>query len=212
MPRIETVYATQAYRTPCEDCVAVFQADDRTVIAVADGAGGTGSGDVAAKAVVREIQAEYLNMHSASEWGALLQQVDKRISDGESTAVVVDIRDYGIAGASVGDNQAWIICDGEIADLTQHQVRKPLLGSGNAVPVPFTCRPLDGVLLVATDGFCNYVKREAIGPLVSQCDFYELPKACINLVQLPSGEFWDDVGIVAARVCPARPTRKRYTI
>jgi len=49
-------------------------------------------------------------------------------------------------GASVGDNQAWIIDDGEIANLTRSQNRKPMLGSGNAQPVGFTSAPLKGNL------------------------------------------------------------------
>ena len=53
MSQFETVSATQAYRERCEDRVAVFTHQERTVVVVADGAGGTGAGDVAANAVIR---------------------------------------------------------------------------------------------------------------------------------------------------------------
>ena len=57
MSPFETVSAIQAYRERCEDRVAVFNHETRTVVVVADGAGGTGAGDVAALAVIREIEA-----------------------------------------------------------------------------------------------------------------------------------------------------------
>jgi hypothetical protein len=38
-----------------------------------------------------------------------------------------------VSGASVGDSRAWIVCDGDVNDLTAKQVRKPLLGSGMTV-------------------------------------------------------------------------------
>jgi PPM family protein phosphatase len=141
MSPFESVFATQAYRERCEDRVAVFATESRTVIVVADGAGGTGAGESAAGIVVREVEAEYLNIHSATEWSAFLRQVDCRIGDGETTAVVVNIRPFGIAGASVGDSRAIVVSNGDIVELTCNQHRKPLLGSGLAEPVEFLRRP-----------------------------------------------------------------------
>ncbi len=212
MSFFETVTATQAYRDRCEDRVSVFHEDQRCVIVVADGAGGIGSGDLAAESVLREIKAEYVDIESADEWAACLRQLDARIGAGESTCVVVDVRPQGVLGASVGDSQAWIIHEGTLFDLTRHQHRKPLLGSGNAVPVAFEYAQLQGVLLVSTDGFSNYAKRESVIPLVSQVDFYSIPRQCVELVRLPSGDLWDDIGIVAARNKPRFRTRQRYEI
>lgn len=212
MPHVETVTAIESYRERCEDRVAAFASDERTVIVVADGAGGIGSGDVAAESVLREVERQLHRIHSADEWADALRQIDFRISAGEATAVIVDIRPYGIAGASVGDSEAWIIKNGEIVDLTANQKRKPLLGSGAASPVSFMTAPLDGVLLIATDGFCNYVKRDRVPPMTAQSDFFAIPRRCVEMVRLPSGELWDDIGIVAARIAPQRRTRKRYPI
>jgi len=203
----------EAYRERCEDRVGVFETKDRTVIVVADGAGGMGAGDIAAQAVVDEIEREHQQVHSAEEWKTLLKQIDCRIDAGESTAVVLDMRPYGIAGASVGDSQAWIIQnDGTMLDLTKHQNRKPLLGSGNATPVSFTNSMLEGVLLTATDGFWNYAKRTDVPTTIHRTDFYAIPRTCVEMVRLPSGELWDDLGVIATRVAPKRTARKRYEI
>jgi serine/threonine protein phosphatase PrpC len=212
MSKLETVTATQSYRDRCEDRVAVISHDDRTVIMVADGAGGVGFGDLAAETIVREIKSAYSAIHSADQWAELLRQIDHRIAMGESTAVVVDVRPYGIAGASVGDSCAWIVHHDQVHDLTRNQARKPLLGTGHASPVAFVHGPLHGILLVATDGFFDYAKREAITPMIAQSDFYTIPKQCIEMVRLPSGDMWDDVGIVAARNRPPYRSRKRYSI
>lgn len=212
MPHVETVTATESYRERCEDRVAVFASDERTVIVVADGAGGVGSGDVAAETVVREVKREHPVIHSADQWADLLRQIDFRIAFGESTAVVADVRPYGIAGASVGDTQAWIIVNGTIIDLTQNQNRKPLLGSGSAVPVSFMTSPLEGVLLIATDGLFDYAKQDAITTMIAQSEFYAIPRNGVEMVRLPSGDLWDDIGIVAVRNTPRTRSRKRYSI
>lgn len=212
MSPFETVSSTQANRDHCEDRVAVFAHEARTVIVVADGAGGTGAGAAAALAVIREIESEYMNIHSANEWASFLCQVDCRVGDGETTAVVVDVRTIGIAGASVGDSRAVIVNDGEISELTSNQKRKPLIGSGMAEPVGFVCPPLDGLVLLGTDGFFDYAKPNAILATIAQSDFHTLPRKCIEMVRLPSGDYWDDVSIVAVRHRPPASTRQRFTV
>ncbi len=212
MPELETVSAIQKYRERCEDRVATFQTEQRTAVVVADGAGGTGSGDLAAESVIREIKANFQAVHSANDWADLLLQIDKRITDGETTAVVVDVRPYGIAGASVGDSRAWIINDGRVTDLTSNQIRKPLMGSGQCKAIGFTYPALDGLLLVATDGVFDYAKPEQITRVVSESNFFEIARKCIELVRLPSGEFWDDVGVVVCRNKPMRRNRVKYEI
>ena len=212
MTRFETAYVTRDYREHCEDRVAVIHDDERVIIVVADGAGGVGNGDAAAETVVREITAERQKAATAEQWEATLRQIDCRLGLGESTAVVVDLRADSIVGASVGDSRAWIIREGELLDLTIGQIRKPLLGSGDARPTPFSPGPLNGTLIVATDGFCNYVKRDELTRLVAQADLFEIPRRCIELVQLPSGDLWDDIGIVACRVSRQRRSRIRYAI
>ena len=209
---LETASATEAYRKRGQDRVEVVQLEDRVVIIVADGAGGVGAGDAAAETVIREVKSCYDRIPSADQWASVLGQIDQRIGEGESTAVVADVRRYGIAGASVGDSQAWIVDGENIVSLTAQQNRKPLLGTGLANPVGFVHPPLNGVLLIATDGFFNYVKRRQLTMLVAQSEFCTIPRKCIELVRLPSGDLWDDIGIVAARISRPIKRRQRYEI
>jgi serine/threonine protein phosphatase PrpC len=174
--------------------------------------GGTGDGHLAAEAVVRQVSNRCDAMNRAADWQAELQAVDFRIGTGESTAVIVDVRPDGLCGASVGDSQAWIISDGEVFDLTARQVRKPLLGSGHAQSTGFSHGPLEGLLLVATDGFCNYVKRQDLPRLLAAVPFPEIPRKCVELARLPSGDHWDDIGIVVCRVLRPQRSRERYAI
>jgi hypothetical protein len=190
----------------------VIDFDDGVVLAVADGAGGTGSGDQAAETVIREITAAASLTHDESAWCGILQQIDFRVGAGESTCVVVACSARGLAGACVGDSQAWLIANGELQDLTSNRVRKPLLGSGEAVPIGFSHPAAHGLLLVATDGFCNYVRREQLLKEILWIDFVVLARTLVEMVRLPSGDLWDDVGIVACRARPKTARRKRYNL
>jgi PPM family protein phosphatase len=157
-------------------------------------------------------QLPFPNIHSANEWASFLRQIDCRIVDGETTAVVVDVRTIGVAGASVGDSRAVVVKDGTISELTANQKRKPLIGTGMAKPIGFVCPPLDGLLLLGTDGFFNYVKPSEILASITKSDFQTLPRNCIDVVRLPSGDYWDDVGVVAVRHRPRPSTWRRFTV
>ena len=78
----------------------------------------------------------------------------------------------------------------------------------------FNRLPSRGLLLACTDGFCNYVRRETLLREIPWLDFAVLARKLVEMVRLPSGELWDDIGIVACR--PRRPaparTRRRYEI
>lgn len=196
----ETKTIAVPYRGRCEDRVTVIERDDGVVIAVADGAGGIGAGDQAAEAVIREITAVASLAHDENAWCGILRQIDCRVGVGESTCVVVACSEHGLVGATVGDSQAWLIRNGELRDLSANRVRKPLLGSGAAVPIGFSHSSTEGLLLVATDGFCNYVKRDQLMKDIPWIDFQVLPRKLVEMVRLPSGELWDDIGIVVCRL------------
>jgi PPM family protein phosphatase len=206
----DTAWTTESYQQVCQDRVAIFTEVGRNVIVVADGAGGTGSGGDAATAVVDAVRRAVVATNSSEGWCSLLRQVDGQVGPGESTAVVVDVQADRMCGASVGDSQAWVIKGADIMDLTAHQRRKPLLGSGESEPIGFVYGPLDGLLLVATDGFCNYVKRTETVKVIPYEEFATLPKRLVSLVRLRSGALNDDVGIVVCRV--QRPTRDRQAM
>ena len=212
MTSFETSHVIEAYRERCEDRIDVIVDGDRTLIVVADGAGGTGDGHIAADTVIRETRANYTEVQTSTDWSKFLSQLDFRVNNGESTAVIVDVRPDCILGASVGDSCAWVIDGAEIIDLTRTQIRKPLLGSQTAKPAPFWHGPLNGILLVGSDGFFDYAKRDKITQLIGRTEFFSVPRACVDLVRLPSGELWDDTAIVACRVRRAGTSRKRYSI
>lgn len=211
MSRYETTTVTVAAQQRGDDRIAVRDFDDGVVIVVADGAGGTGGGAQAADAVIREVTAAADLAHDAAKWCEILRQTDLRIGSGEATCVVAAWTAAGVVGASVGDSRAWLLDHGELTDLTKDQVRKPLLGSGDARPVGFTQPAAQGLLLVATDGFCNYVRRDVLLKEIHWIDFAVLARKLVELVRLPSGDLWDDIGIVACR--PRRMTgRRRYEL
>jgi len=179
---------------------------------VADGAGGTEVAGHAAETVIREITGSASLEHDSASWCDILRQTDFRVGVGESTCVVVARSLKGIVGASVGDSKAWLIENDDLNDLTRSQVRKPLLGSGEAQPVGFEYPSLQGLLLVCTDGFCNYVRRDTLLRNVLWFDFAVLAHKLVEMVRLPSGELWDDIGIVACRPRRTERSRKRYEI
>jgi serine/threonine protein phosphatase PrpC len=185
--------------------VKVVDLDGGVVIVVADGAGGSGAGAEAAELVIREVTAAASLERDAQGWCDVLRQTDQRIGAGESTCVVVARSAHGLVGASVGDSRAWLLENDEIIDVTASQVRKPLLGTGEAQPVGFSRSPSTGLLLACTDGFCNYVRRETLLREILWIDFATLARKLVEMVRLPSGELWDDIGIVACR--PRRPGR-----
>jgi serine/threonine protein phosphatase PrpC len=212
MSSFETTAITIPYRGRCEDRVKVLEFDDGIVVAAADGAGGIGAGDQAAETVIQEITALASLEHDQAAWCGILQQIDFRVGVGESTGVVVACSSQGIVGASVGDSQAWFIADGDLHDLTQNRVRKPLLGSGEAVPSGFSHPSAQGLLLVATDGFCNYVKRDQLMKDILWIDFVVLAQKLVEMVRLPSGDLWDDIGIVACRPHPRARQGRQYNL
>ncbi len=212
MPPFETTSTTVGHARRCEDRTFVREFEDGVLIGVADGAGGTGSGDLAAETVVRELSLLTDVPRPESGWTGFLSRVDQRVAEGESTGVVVARTNDGIVGASVGDSQAWLFEDGELVDLTRFQCRKPLLGSGVAAPTGFSRPASGGLLLVATDGFCNYVRRKDLLKEILWIGFEVLASRLVEMVRLPSGDLWDDVGIVACRPRRTPRKRRRFTI
>ena len=207
MHGFETAKLTVASGRRCQDQVSVIHFESGVVIAVADGAGGTGNGDVAARTVIAEISSAAAMTLDQAGWCSLLRQIDHRIGAGESTCVVLSVSREGISGASVGDSQAWLIQDSVIDNLTRNQIRKPLLGSGEAQPVGFTHAASPALLLVSTDGFSNYIRKDRFLREYLWHDLAVLPAKMVEMVRLPSGDLWDDIGIV---VCKPRPPDRRH--
>ena len=120
-----------AARGSGQDRALVFERGDGVVITLADGAGGTGNGAVAAQAVIDAVA----SAADAADLCELLADLDHngaRLGHGQTTAVILAVKPDGMAGVSVGDSGAWLVTDDEIVDLTQGQIRKPLVRVGVA--------------------------------------------------------------------------------
>jgi serine/threonine protein phosphatase PrpC len=183
-----------------EDRVLVEYFRSRTLAVVADGAGGTGSG-AAAAAMACSITAQRLRTQdagTAEDWARCLYEVDQALvrTGGQCTAVVVEISEGRIFGASVGDSGAWLLSGKAVLDLTENQHRKPLLGSDEAMPMAFGPIELSGRLLIATDGLFKYATESEIVQRALGVSVKEAVDRLISGVRLKSGALQDDVGIV----------------
>lgn len=188
-----------------EDRAAVFEAGTRTVVVVADGAGGLRGGAHASEAVVRAVKSVVddgsADLDAPFAWRAVLERVDEELArdrTGESTGVVVCVSPRSIVGAAVGDSAAWIVGERGIDELTSGRVTKRA-GTGMAEPILFTRPPLDGALVVATDGLFSYADRTNIAGVVGKRPAQEAAEELRRLVQLPSGAYHDDLAIVVVR-------------
>ena len=135
-----------------------------------------------------------------TDWFEALCAIDDELSrgsGGQTTAVVASVDGSRVVGASVGDSSAWIISQaGELTDLTARQRRRPLLGSGEALPVQFEAELDNGRLLLASDGLIKYATVEQICGIATQSSVVEIADALANCVRLPSGAMHDDVAVV----------------
>ncbi|HEY5927767.1 MAG TPA: SpoIIE family protein phosphatase [Kofleriaceae bacterium] len=191
----------QPMRGEGQDRAAVFERDDGGLtIALADGAGGTSNGEVAAQAVLDTVQ---VLAGSDADWAVILATLDRdtaRLHGGQTTAIVVVLGDGAIRGASVGDSEAWLVyADHRIEAITANQTHKPLLGSG-AQLVPTTDVELgDATLLVASDGLFRTAKPMDIARIASGPDLTAAAERLVDLVRNDVGNVYDDVSVVLAR-------------
>ena len=180
-----------------EDRAACYSSADTSVFVLADGAGGVGSGALAAEIVLQEAQALFQGHHSSAL--AALHAADARIEilGGMSTGIIVEWRQGKLTGASCGDSKAWLFSKEIVLELTSGQFRKPLLGSGGS-PVPFGSESFVGRLLLASDGLVNYAAVSDIASKVVLANIHEAAKSLAELPRLRSGVFPDDVAILLA--------------
>lgn len=189
-----------------QDRLAVQQFDDRIVLVVADGAGGMGGGAQAARySCDRAVQLAQPAAGNARIWADRLRIIDQELSasehGGQTTLVVVEICNGQVAGASVGDSEAWLVGHDDALELTERQQRKPLLGSSSARPCAFGPVGLEGRrLLVATDGLFRFAAPDKVVQQVRSTALPRLPSLLTDLARLPDGELQDDVAIVVCEV------------
>jgi len=196
---LEHVTRVRGAKGAGEDRVSVVPRGHGLVVALADGAGGSGRGARAADlTVARLAAAAQLRELDAT---AALKDLDRQLAvvGGEAAAVVLAVTGTTIRGASVGDCAAWIVApDGGVEMLTARQHRKPLLGAG-ASTISFTAPFTAGTLVVGSDGLFNYATT---GRIVAACalpSLEETADALMRAVELPAGGLQDDVAIVVCR-------------
>ena len=170
------------------------------LVAVADGAGGTGDGAAAAEHAITGL-AKLGPAAASTDWFEALLELDDQLlarrSGSQTTVIVAHVSAGRIVGASVGDSSAWLISPaGEMTDLTAHQRRRPLLGSGEALPVIFEAEFGGCRLVLGSDGLFKYATAERICSLAMWGSVAEAADALANCVRLPSGEFQDDVAVL----------------
>lgn len=85
-----------------------------------------------------------------------------------------------------------------IVDLTRDQKRKPLLGSGNAIPIGFGPLACVSRLLLGSDGLFEYVPHERIRDLSNSLPLANAAAALVDAARLPSGALQDDVAVIVA--------------
>ena len=189
--------AVESAGTPGQDRAAVFPFGDGHLIVLADGAGGSAGGAQAADAVIELTRS--LEPEARHDWQQVLRQVDARLAAdpllGETTAVLAFVSDRWIAGASVGDSEAWSLLGGRAFELTGRQRRKPLLGSGHAFPVGFGPAPAGERLLVASDGLFKYAPWDVVQRLALLAP-KEAVRELVNAARLANSRLQDDVAVV----------------
>jgi serine/threonine protein phosphatase PrpC len=173
----------------------------RTVLCVADGAGGRSGGMEAAKMAVELVHQNASRMSNADLCVDALCKVDAAIANdsiaGETTCALAIVTPDEIFGASVGDSGIWLIPKvSPRTDLTQAQQRKPFIGSGSACPVPFQCSMQVGSLLLAADGLLKYASLESIIRICAEYPVELAAQRLIELVRYTSGALPDDVTLI----------------
>lgn len=196
--------ATDSYRPDTEDRAAVVRRGGAAIVAVADGVGGRAGGAAAAEVVTTSaaVLDPLAFLANPMAWVAAVDfEIGRHPLAGESTAVVAVLAEDGSTkGVAVGDSAAWWIDATGVAVLSAGSESKPWLGWGAPSARSFTLpTPMNGVLLLATDGLLKYASPEAIRSVVRAAPFDTAPKRLIELVRLPSGGFHDDLAVVVVK-------------
>ncbi len=194
----------QAGGQELQDRAEFFWNDANLVLILTDGAGGLSGGAKAAEFIVENLKRHISSAVTTSQvLCEMLASIDREMSAagtfGEATCVVVVLSGSQIIGGSVGDSGALIFSKTGVENLTANQIRKPLLGSGLAIPVGFTRDQWNGILIVASDGLLKYTSREKITATILTVDFDNAAAKLIELVRYQSGALPDDVSVLLAR-------------
>jgi PPM family protein phosphatase len=199
----KTNLATATMHSENQDRAQIIESPHGLVLIIADGAGGIKGGGQAAEFVIQSIKEQFVSSEAFSNpltWYNMLSEADHQLYvhplTGETTAVIMAITEDFVCGASVGDSSAFLLENENDIELTAKQWKKPLLGSGIAVPTAYGPLPLTGILLLATDGLTKYAQRANIHQIVLNNNIEQASHQLIESVRYPSGDLPDDVTVI----------------
>ena len=182
-----------------DDSLLVLEKDEAIWFCVADGAGGTGSGSLASQYISKAFRklTSIPEFPMPEDFESFLRKIDFELmeenSGGESTAIIGVVSSGMVSGASVGDSEAWLFNSEYELEISNHQIIKPLLGSGRAIPIGFGPIPLDKHLLVASDGLFKYTEFRSLRAKLNSAT---VASELTTLAALPNGSYQDDVSVI----------------
>jgi PPM family protein phosphatase len=180
---------------------------------VADGQGGRAGGGTAAQ---RACQVGLdLATNCAPEdlgqllvWVGVLGSIDAAVladpAAGFTTVVGMGVRPNQVVGASCGDSAAVLVTATRTIDLTAGQRKNPPVGSGTAVPTPFTATANEPwQVLAMTDGVWKYVGWNCVIEVARQNRRAGIVAELQRSARLPgTGCFPDDFTVVVLEGSP----------
>ena len=186
------------------------------ICVLADGQGGHAGGQRAAQLACSTIinaatalQPDLLSQPLA--WTDLLYHADQTLYEspraGLTTVVALCITPWWVCGASCGDSEALLMMENKAIFLTQHQTKKPPMGSGLASITPFgnKLKP-QWLLLMMSDGVWKYAGWPRIKTLLSSHNSSDAIDQIEQLARLPgTGAFQDDFTLLLAQPHPTPP-------
>jgi serine/threonine protein phosphatase PrpC len=185
------------------DNLSIFYGEERVLICLADGAGGTSGAKEASTMIMQWFEENQKLLENSITIESLEEQVNlldkmmyKTKSVGESTFVMVLITDTQIMGVSVGDSKCWMFGKDFDHELSLMQYRKPLLGSGEAQAIGF-CMEMMGSIVIGSDGLFDYTSIEKIKYEIQ--DKNTTAKNLAMLAKEATGGLQDDISVVLVK-------------
>lgn len=186
---------------PNGDWIEAFAWADTRLLTLADGVSGQSGAATTATETIRILQQWVQDMRvlTPDSLARAIEQVDHTLpaGEGETTLVVAAMQKDRIIGASVGDSSAFWIDEHTIIELTEKQVRRPLIGSGKARATAFELKTRTaGTLLLASDGLTNEIKPEKLRSIVSLPSPEQATTLLLEDIIGHLGELSDDTSMV----------------
>ena len=160
-----------------QDHIETRRANNKRLLALADGQGGREGGALAARLALQSAL-DYLESIPNPDAHTLLtaisvadEAVETREDAGYSTLILLVCQQNQIVGASVGDSMTLQITANRSIELSERQRKNPPLGSGAAVGAQFAVQAQMGdQILLMSDGVFRFVGLECIERICRHSD------------------------------------------